>query len=115
MNDFSIPAPATGRVLAGWVILLGLVATIAASGLVALRGDDAVAGAPVLVIAAPWGQGAAAIVTGAGGRPLGPVSAAFGTLATFDGAIPVADLRALGAWAVRDGTSIASICGVNLT
>lgn len=66
----------------------------------------------VLVIAPPWGPGAPALVIQAGGRQIGPASAAFGTFATFEGPAPVARLRALGAWATRDAQALATICGV---
>ena len=102
------------HVLTAWSILLALIATIVALGLAALPGGHPTVGAPVLVIAPPWGPGAAAIVARAGGKAVGPVDAAFGTLAAFDGTIPVEKMRALGAWSVRDGASLALICGVTL-
>lgn len=102
------------HVVTGWAILLGLVVTIASLGVAALPGGQPVAGAPVLVIAPPWGPGAAAIVAAAGGMPLGPVEAAFGTLAAFDGMVPIDEMRALGAWSVRDGAALALLCGVIL-
>ena len=67
---------------------------------------------PVLVIAPPWGAGAASIVAAAGGRPIGPVSAPFAVLAAFDETLPRARLRASGAWALRDGRGLALLCGV---
>ncbi|MCA0943011.1 hypothetical protein LCM08_25215 [Salipiger pacificus] len=66
----------------------------------------------VLVIAPPWGHGAAALVTWAGGRQIGPVSAPFGTFASFDGPAPVDRLRELGGWGAWDAGALATICGV---
>lgn len=97
------------------VLLLGFVLSVSlAAGGVALVGGSPVNGVapgPVLVIAPPWGPGAAALIHGAGGRMVGPVSAPFGALASFEGAVPVARLRALGAWGVRDASALAAYCG----
>lgn len=76
--------------------------------------DDPMAAVPVLVIASPCGPGAAAIMADAGDTPLGPAEAAFGTPAAFDGMVPVDEMRALGAWSVRDGAALALLCGVTL-
>lgn len=70
------------------------------------------AGEPLLVIAPPWGQGAAALVKAAGGTLLGPVDAPFAVLARFDTVEAAVRLLDNGAWAVRDGRIVASICGV---
>ncbi len=68
-------------------------------------------GAPVLVIAPPWSDGAGSMIAKAGGRAIGPGAASFGALAVFDGAAPVTQRRALGAWSVRDARAMASLCG----
>ncbi|MBS0122761.1 hypothetical protein [Thetidibacter halocola] len=99
-------------------LALGLVVAvlIAAVPVAAALGPDARPGSgPVLVLAPPWGAGAASIVLQAGGTPLGPVSAPFGTLATFDGPDPRPVLYELGAWAVRDGSALALLCGLDRT
>ncbi|MBY6005760.1 hypothetical protein KUV62_17700 [Salipiger bermudensis] len=88
------------------LLLAGVGATLAAA-LGSAPGD----GAPVLVIAPPWSEGAGAMIAQAGGRAIGPDAASFGALAVFDGAAPVAQLRAFGAWAVRDARAMASLCG----
>ncbi|WP_353472186.1 hypothetical protein PVT71_12875 [Salipiger sp. H15] len=91
------------------VLCIGLGAGIVAT-LGAVPPGDGATGV-VLVIAPPWGPGAPALVRAAGGRTVGPVSAPFGTLASFDGPAPLARLGALGAWATRDAAVLASICG----
>ncbi|SDY26771.1 hypothetical protein [Citreimonas salinaria] len=113
MNEVESSAGATRRVMVDWAILLGLVAMIALLGVAMLGGGRATADAPVLVIAPPWGAGAAAIVAAAGGTALGPIEAPFATLARFEETVPVERMRALGAWSVRDGAALANICGVN--
>ncbi|CUH77465.1 hypothetical protein [Tropicibacter naphthalenivorans] len=70
------------------------------------------ADALVLVVGPPWSGGAAALVERTGGRLVGPVQAPFAALAQFDGVLPDAQLRAMGAWAVTDGQRIALICGI---
>lgn len=69
------------------------------------------AGVPVLVLAAPWGEGAAQIAERGGGSVIGPDKALFGALATFEDTNPKERLLRLGAWAVRDGQSLAQFCG----
>ncbi len=73
------------------------------------------AGTPVLVVAAPWGPGAARLVERGGGHLVGPGQALFGAIATFDDPDPRARLHGLGAWLVRDGTFLAAFCGVGQT
>jgi hypothetical protein len=97
---------------------LGLVvaALIAAVPVAAALGhDDRPGDGLTLVLAPPWGPGAAAIVRQAGGVLVGPVSAPFGTLASFDGPDPRPVLYELGAWAVRDGSTLALLCGLDRT
>ncbi len=90
-------------------LIFGVGSTFAA----ALGPAPEAAGDIVLVIAPPWSGGADALVLAAGGRLVGPFSAAFGTLAVFDTAPPIGRLVDLGAWTVRDARSISSICGVS--
>ncbi|WP_194135347.1 hypothetical protein [Salipiger mangrovisoli] len=66
----------------------------------------------VLVIAPPWGPGAPALVARTGGRLVGPVTAPFGSFATFDGPAPADRLRALGAWGTREAGALATLCGI---
>ena len=73
------------------------------------------AGIPVLIVAPPWSGGAEALALATGARPLGPVRAPFGALAVYDGPVPVARLRALGAWAVRDARRVGALCGDSQT
>ncbi|WP_136443482.1 hypothetical protein [Pacificoceanicola onchidii] len=84
------------------------------SGAVAVSGAFspfvAGAGTPVLVLAAPWGVGAAHIAEQGGGAVIGPSQTVFGALATFDDPDPRARLKRLGAWAVRDGQFLAMFC-----
>lgn len=66
----------------------------------------------VLVIAAPWGPSPQSVIAAAGGHPVGPATALFGVLATFDYPVSSSALRAGGAWGVYDGQAIANLCGV---
>lgn len=93
------------------VVLVLLLLAGGGATLSAALGAAPEVGAPVLVIAPPWSGGAGAVIAQAGGRPIGPAAASFGALALFDGAAPVAELRALGAWSVRDARAMASLCG----
>jgi hypothetical protein len=68
---------------------------------------------PVLVIVAPW-QNGASIVEAAGGRSLGITGAPMGVLARFTDPGFIARLSDAGAWAVLDGGALAEICGVEL-
>ncbi|WGW02902.1 hypothetical protein [Tropicibacter oceani] len=92
---------------------MGIFALVLAAGL-SLRGlvgplpQDA--GLPVLVVAPPWGAGAAALVQQAGGQLVGPVQAPLGALAVFEGPVPRQRLLSLGAWMVRDGRFVATLC-----
>ncbi|WP_417719218.1 hypothetical protein [Salipiger sp.] len=79
----------------------------------ALGPEPDAAGQPVLVLAPPWGQGAAAIVAATGGRVVGPVTAPFGALAVFAVPRPGPGLRARGAWSVHDAGVLASFCGAS--
>ncbi|MFZ7094148.1 hypothetical protein [Primorskyibacter sp. 2E233] len=86
-----------------------LAAVISVKGLVGpLPGG---AGTPVLVVASPWGLGAAQLVIQAGGRLVGPYQAPFSALAVFDDPEPREELLSLGAWMVRDGRFVATLCG----
>ncbi|KAA8609055.1 hypothetical protein AL036_04880 [Salipiger aestuarii] len=95
------------------MIVAALVCGIGSTFAAALGPMPDRAGDVVLVIAPPWSVGAAALVLRAGGQPVGPFSAPFGTLAVFDTAPPVSQLVSLGAWTVRDARFISSICGVS--
>ena len=92
---------------------LALVAGVGSSLVAALGPEVRTPGVPVLVVAPPWGQAAAALVLAAGGQPVGPPAAPFGTLAVFDQPVPLERLAALGAWTVRDARTLASLCGVS--
>lgn len=84
---------------------------VAATPLALLSAAPPRAGAPVLVIAAPW-RDAGAIIAAAGGAVLGPQTAPLATIATSDRPDFAARLRRSGAFAVLDGTRLAAICGV---
>jgi hypothetical protein len=62
----------------------------------------------MLVVAPPWGGGAAAVVERAGARLVGPSEAPFSVVASGVGA---GALWAAGAWAVLDARRLAEICG----
>lgn len=90
---------------------------ILALGLAALAGPAAALfaappreGVPVLVILPR--QDRAAILAAAGAVAVGPIEAPLAVLAQGDGADLAARLMAAGAWAVRDGTALARLCGV---
>lgn len=68
-------------------------------------------GEPVLVVAAPWSDGAGEVVARASGREIYPVRAPMAALAIFED--PTL-LNAAGAWLVLDGRRIAELCGVTL-
>lgn len=76
----------------------------------ALAATPPVSNAPVLLIHWPW-QDPGAIAAAAGGRLVGSVLAPLATLAASDAPGFAARLRAAGAVAVRDGQSIALLCG----
>lgn len=62
---------------------------------------------PVLVI----GPDAEGLVRAAGGRPVGPLGAAFGVLAVGDDGFVTRVIRQ-GAWKVTGGGWLAELCGV---
>ncbi|MEM0946619.1 MAG: hypothetical protein AAGK37_04375 [Pseudomonadota bacterium] len=62
-------------------------------------------GAPVVVI----GPSASAYIGDAGGRPIGPYSTPFASLAAFDVPTRVTH-RSDGVWLLRDGTALAAVC-----
>ena len=70
------------------------------------------AGQPVLVVVPPW-QDAARMIDDAGGNEIGPFTAPFARLAISDDPRFAESLRALGSWAVRDGATLARLCGVS--
>lgn len=94
--------------LGGSVLALAMVFSLIS----ALGPAPGQAGTPVLIIAPPWGDGADTMALQAGGALVGPYQARFGALAIFDGMAPVQRLISLGAWSVRDGRVMASLCGV---
>lgn len=65
----------------------------------------------MLVVVPPW-RDSLHIVADSNGRPIGPMTSAFGTLALSDDPDFADYLRSNGAWFVVDGKSIASICGI---
>jgi len=83
--------------------------TVLAPGLMILSVPP-LAGAPVLVVLPPWAD-ADHILRAAGGQAIGPVAAPFALLAQSEAANFVQSLHAQGAWAVRDGASLARLCG----
>ena len=91
--------------------LAGIVVAMALSGAAALGLDRAPApGAPVLVVAPPWGGGAAEVVRRAGGREISPARAPFAVLAVLDGADAARAMRSAGAWFVLDAARVARLC-----
>jgi hypothetical protein len=93
--------------------LVGATLTLAALAgpVLAVTAAPPAPGRPVLVVVAPWSDGAA-IVRAAGGRPVGPSVARLGLLATSDRRDFTVALRRAGALAVTDGATIATLCGV---
>lgn len=69
-------------------------------------------GIPVIVVGAPWGDRLETVISQAGGQILGPESAPFARIATSDTPEFFQRLRDAGAWAVLDGTRLATLCGV---
>ncbi len=93
--------------MAAGVMALGLIMTGPLLALASVPvGKDGI----VLVVSPPW-RDVDRVIDAAGGRRIGPVTARFGGLATGEGAEFVARLRQVGAWAVLDGTAIATLCG----
>ncbi len=92
-------------------ILFLIVATGLAGPVLALASAHPVGGDVMLVVAAPWTDRDALILS-AGGAPVGPRSAPLGSLAVSDDGDFAAALMARGAWMVLDGRLLASICGV---
>lgn len=93
------------------------VPVIAALGVVALAPAALTlrapaAGAPALVIAAPWAD-AEAVAQAAGGSVIALTRAPMATLAVFPDDSSVAAAHAAGAWLVADGAAVAALCGVN--
>lgn len=69
---------------------------------------------PVIILHAPWVDGAD-LVRAAGGWAVGPLQAAMGTFAVSDNMETFrAGVRAAGAWAVLDGAALAGLCGLPL-
>lgn len=83
--------------------------TILAPGLMVLSAPPRLGG-PVLVVLPPWVD-ADSTLRAAGGQAIGPAAAPFAVLAQFESATFEQSLRAQGAWAVRDGTTLARLCG----
>jgi hypothetical protein len=70
---------------------------------------------PRLVLFPPWHDGAA-LVSQAGGSPVGPLEAPMGLLAfAADTAAFDRRVRKAGAWAILDGTALARLCGIPAT
>jgi hypothetical protein len=72
---------------------------------------------PVLVLAGPWSDGAAAIIHASGGDVLGPRDTAFAAFAAPPSDDPgfAARLLSLGAFRVIDGGALAALCGVEIS
>lgn len=79
--------------------------------LLALTAQPPIAGKPMLVVVPPWGS-VADVVSGAGGRLIGPQLAILGGLAVADTPNFREKLKEAGAWAVLDGRRTALLCGV---
>ncbi len=93
------------------LVVLGLAACVALEvAAFAASASDADIG-PFLVIAAPWGPTAEAVVVAAGGQFVGPSRAPLSILAT-DVTVPA--LRAAGAWDVLDAQALANLCGLEI-
>jgi hypothetical protein len=90
-------------------VTLALVA--AAASPLALSARGPVAGAPALVVAAPWTD-PETVTRAAGGNVVAPRRAPMATIAVFADAEAIAAARAAGAWLVLDGAALASLCGV---
>ncbi|MFN3209810.1 MAG: hypothetical protein ACE369_12590 [Roseovarius sp.] len=88
--------------LAGAFLLATLPVTLMMAG-------PAQPGRPALVVAPPWGGGAARIIAQAGGTPVGPVAAPMARFAVFDHPSRATEA---GAWAVLDAAALASLCGI---
>jgi len=67
-------------------------------------------GQPILVILPPWLDGDA-LVERSGGHRIGPTLAPLALLAASRDVEFVENLRRSGAWAVRDGSVLAKLCG----
>ena len=65
---------------------------------------------PMLVVLPPWAQ-ADRVIEAAGGRRIGPRTAPFASFAQSDDPAFIAKVHGLGAWAVRDATRLAQLCG----
>jgi len=80
----------------------------------AAAGPSRGATGPVLIVHAPWTDGAR-LAHASGGWPVGPQDAPLGTFATATDISEFKDrLRRAGAWAVLDGRVVALICGETL-
>ncbi|WP_172841174.1 hypothetical protein [Rhodovulum sp. P5] len=73
-----------------------------------LMAGPAKVGRPALVVAAPWGGGAAAVIADAGGQEVGPYIAPMARFAVFTA--PDRAVQA-GAWAVLDADALLTLCG----
>lgn len=65
-----------------------------------------------LVIAPPW-MDTAGIIAAYGGRLIGPFQSPFAVLAESADPEFSNNLLASGIWAVRDGSVVAQLCGIN--
>lgn len=99
------------RVFLAWVMGLGLALTGPLLPLLALPGGS---GGLLLVVTPPW-RDSLGVIDAAGGRPIGPVPARIGRLATSDRAGFPERLRAAGAWVILDGYAISTLCGWEVT
>lgn len=71
------------------------------------------AGTPVIVFVPPW-LDADRLVALAGGQRIGPGSAPLAVLAYSDDPNFASNLRLLGAFGVRDGSVLASLCSLEV-
>jgi len=84
---------------------------LCAGPLLAIAAEKPVAGDIVLVISGPFAD-TGVLIEESGGRMVGPLSGAMGTLAISQDAAFFDRLEENGAWAVTNGTLLAQICGV---
>lgn len=68
----------------------------------------------VFLIAPPWGANVAEVVADLDGHLIGPEQPRFGVIAEFPDTVEAQVLKKSGIWGIRDGASIARICGAAL-
>ena len=93
------------------VMFMPVLAVIAGPVALAMGAEPDV-GAPVLVVAPPWGPPPESIVHAAGGAVMSPEQNTISTLAVSEDADFLEKLRQSGAIILLDGRRLAAICGV---